>query len=170
MIWDLCSFSCFVYLFFWVLLTLLVSLPCLDYIFWVRCCFRLCFSLDVCVWLTKILVLCFQGGPGGWNFENVIFYHFWWQSYYLSWLLQRKYGKIFLLATMFIGNTLFRFFTLKIVLQKSVLTFCCNWWKSSCFIYQRTFNFEVKIPIFHPRVSCSFCCLQIVILKFWQKV
>ena len=66
----------------------------------------------------------------------------------------RKCKKIFLLITRFIGTIFFLIFTMCLV------TSCLNSWKSSCFFYQGTSYFKVKVEtaaIFHRQHQNVFC-------------
>ena len=64
--------------------------------------------------LSKVAWLYLKGGWHNWNFQKVIFQHFWWQNYYLSSILVHKGRKRFLPTTIFIRNTFFILFTMKI--------------------------------------------------------
>ena len=66
----------------------------------------------------------------------------------------RKCKKIFLLITRFIGTIFFLIFTM------SLVTSCLNSWKSSCFFYQGTSYFKVKVEtaaIFYRQHQNVFC-------------
>ena len=98
------------------------------------------------------------GGPRGWHFQNVTFHHFLCQNYYLWHILMRKCRKRFLSTIIFIGNTFFILFTMKILFEKvscNVLLCSCNSWRKSRFIYQSTSYFEVKITISQLRITYS---------------
>ena len=86
----------------------------------------------------------------------------------------RKCRKKILSTAIFIGNTFSSFSTWKYFLRKSLVTFCFNLRKSSCFINQSTSYFAVKILISEFRVACLciffvFSHFQIGINRDWMR-
>ena len=67
-------------------------------------------------------------------------------------------------TAIFIGNTFSSFSTSKYFLKKSLVTFCFNLRKTSCFINQSMSYFTVKISISEFRVACL--CIFFVFFHF----